>query len=85
MHMKQALFTVAAVVALIASSSEGFAQLQERPQLPQEWYAGVVLWHYGDNGRPERQAAGCLRWGPQTRTWYDICGQRRETTVSVRY
>jgi len=43
------------------------------------------LWNYGDNGRPERQAAGCLRWGPQTRTWYDICGQRRETTVSVRY
>jgi hypothetical protein len=82
--MKQAIFAVAAVFALTASSTPGFAQLQERPQLPQEWYAGIVLWHYGDNGRGERQAAGCLRWGPQTRTWYDICGQRRNT-VTARY
>jgi hypothetical protein len=82
--MKQALFAAAAAMALTASST-AFAQLQERPQLPTEWYAGVVLWNYGDNARPERQAAGCLRWGPQTRTWYDICGQRRARTVSVRY
>ena len=32
------------------------------PQLPREWYAAVVLWNYGEN-RPERQMAGCLRWG----------------------
>ena len=37
---------------------------------------------YGEH-RPERQAAGCLRWSVQTRTWYDICPQRE--SVSVRY
>ena len=84
-QMKQAVFAVAAVVALMASSSEGFAQLQERPQLPREWYAGVVLWNFGDNNRPEREASGCLRWGPQTRTWYDICGRRPDNAVSARY
>lgn len=83
--MRRIVFALAALGALIATSSSGLAQLQERPQIPREWYSEVILWNYGEN-RPERQAAGCLRWGVQTRTWYDICraDQRREA-VSVRY
>jgi hypothetical protein len=84
--MTKLVFAVVTVAALAASSS-AFAQLQEWPQIPREWYSEVVLWNYGDNNRPERYAAGCLRWGPQTRTWYDICraGGPRRDTVSVRY
>ena len=81
--MKPIVFIVATLAALAAASSAS-AQLQERPQIPREWYADVVLWNYGEY-RPERQAAGCLRWGTHTRTWYDICKASRRHTVSVRY
>lgn len=82
--MKKIVFAVATLITLGAMSSAG-AQLQERPQIPREWYADVVLWNYGEN-RPERYAAGCLRWGTHTRTWYDICrNASRRDTVSVRY
>ena len=77
--MKKFVFAVVTAAALAATSS------QERPQIPREWYSEVVLWNYGEN-RPERQAAGCLRWGPHTRTWYDICrGAPSRDAVSVRY
>ena len=56
----------------------------QRPQIPREWYSEVVLWNYGDD-RAERYAAGCLRWGTHTRTWYDICRAQRRAVVSVRY
>jgi hypothetical protein len=84
--MKRGIFALAVMVASAAMSTEGFAQLQERPQIPREWYSEVVLWNYGEN-RPERYAEGCLRWGTHTRTWYDICrnAPRREPAVSVRY
>jgi hypothetical protein len=82
--MKQVTVAIVAVAALLGTSSASFAQLQERPQIPREWYSEVVLWNYGD-ARPERYAAGCLRWGTHTRTWYDICRAPRSTTVSVRY
>jgi hypothetical protein len=83
--MKKAVFAALTVTMLAAGSSPSFAQLQERPQIPREWYSEVVLWNYGEN-RPERQAAGCLRWGTHTRTWYDICrGAARREAVSVRY
>jgi hypothetical protein len=82
--MKQVAFTVSVIAALLCTLTPGFAQLQERPAIPREWYADVVLWYYGD-ARPERYAAGCLRWGTHTRTWYDICRGRREPVVSVRY
>jgi hypothetical protein len=83
--MKQVMFAVVTMATLAATSATAFAQLQERPQIPREWYSEVVLWNYGEN-RPERYAAGCLRWGPHTRTWYDICGGApRRDTVSVRY
>jgi hypothetical protein len=83
--MKQVVFAVVTVASLAATSSAGFAQLQERPQIPREWYSEVVLYNYGED-RSERYAAGCLRWGTHTRTWYDICrpGPRR-AAVSVRY
>jgi len=83
--MKWGKLALVAMAALTATSTAGFAQLQERPQIPREWYSEVVLWNYGEN-RPERYAAGCLRWGTHTRTWYDICRNvpRREA-VSVRY
>jgi hypothetical protein len=83
--MKQFVFAIATLITVGAAPSAGFAQLQERPQIPREWYADVVLWNYGEN-RPERAAAGCLRWGTHTRTWYDICRNApRPDTVSVRY
>lgn len=83
--MRQIVFAVTALGALAATSSAARAQLQERPQIPREWYSDVILWNYGDN-RPERQAAGCLRWSVQTRTWYDICrADPRREAVSVRY
>jgi hypothetical protein len=82
--MKPIMFA-GAVLAVVGSSSEGLAQLQERPQIPREWYSEVVLWNYGEN-RPERYAAGCLRWGPHTRTWYDICrAVPRREAIAVRY
>lgn len=83
--MKPITFAGALFVAAIGLSTEALAQLQERPQIPREWYSEVVLWNYGEN-RPERYAAGCLRWGTHTRTWYDICRNvpRREA-ISVRY
>ncbi len=81
--MKQGMFAIVTTAVLAATSSTAFAQLQERPQIPREWYSEVVLWNYGEN-RPERQAAGCLRWGTHTRTWYDICANRPRA-VSVRY
>ncbi len=82
--MKQVVLVT--VTALAITSSSAVAQLQDKPQLPREWYAAVVLWNYGEN-RPERQVAGCLRWGPHTRTWYDICreGGLRRNQVRVRY
>jgi len=83
--MRQIVFAVTTLGALAATSTAGQAQLQERPQIPREWYSEVILWNYGEY-RPERQAAGCLRWSVQTRTWYDICraGPQR-ASVSVRY
>jgi hypothetical protein len=83
--MKRSAGGLAVLAVFVAMSTSATAQLQERPQLPREPYADVILWNYGEN-RPERYAAGCLRWGAQTRTWYDICraGPRRDT-VSVRY
>jgi hypothetical protein len=81
--MKQGIFAMVTVATLAVTSSTAFAQLQERPQIPREWYSEVVLWNYGEN-RPERAAAGCLRWGPQTRTWYDICANRPRA-VTARY
>jgi hypothetical protein len=81
---KRFAFTIAAVSALAAMSTGALAQLQERPQIPREWYADVVLRHYGDE-RPVRYAAGCLRWGTHTRTWYDICRDRRVRAVTVQY
>jgi nucleoside-specific outer membrane channel protein Tsx len=82
--MKNVLFAATTLIALAATSTAGLAQLQERPQIPREWYSEVVLWNYGDL-RPERQAEGCLRWGTHTRTWYDICRFARRPAVSVRY
>jgi hypothetical protein len=83
--MKRIMFAAVTAATLAATTTTGFAQLQERPQIPREWYSDVVLWHYGED-RPERYAAGCLRWGPHTRTWYDICrGGTPRQAVSVRY
>lgn len=82
--MKKIVFAATALIALAATSSVGWAQLQERPQIPREWYSEVVLWNYGEL-RPERQAAGCLRWGTHTRTWYDICRFGGRGPISVRY
>jgi hypothetical protein len=82
--MKQLALSITAAAALLATASGALAQLQERPAIPREWYSEVVLWNYGEN-RPERYAAGCLRWGTHTRTWYDICKMRRDTILSVRY
>jgi hypothetical protein len=83
--VKQIAYAVITLGTLVATSSAGLAQLQERPAIPREWYSEVILWNYGED-RPTRQAAGCLRWGTHTRTWYDICraGPRRDA-VSVRY
>ena len=75
---------VLAVLGTVVTTSAAFAQLQERPQIPREWYSEVVLWNYGEY-RPERYAAGCLRWGTHTRTWYDICRGARREPISVRY
>jgi hypothetical protein len=83
-NMKWGMFALVVMAASTATSTSGFAQLQERPQIPREWYSEVVLWNYGEN-RPERYAEGCLRWGTHTRTWYDICRNVRRATVSVRY
>ena len=55
--MKWGKFALVVMAALTATSTVGFAQLQERPQIPREWYSEVVLWNYGEN-RPERYAAG---------------------------
>jgi hypothetical protein len=83
--MKQSMFAIVTVATLAATSSTSLAQLQERPQIPREWYSEVVLWNYGEN-RPERYAAGCLRWGTHTRTWYDVCrGAHRGAPLRVRY
>jgi hypothetical protein len=82
--MKWGMFALVVMAASTATSTAGLAQLQERPQIPREWYSEVVLWNYGEN-RPERFAAGCLRWGTHTRTWYDICRTGRGRAVSVRY
>jgi hypothetical protein len=82
--MKRYAIAAAALAALVSTSSGAFAQLQERPQIPREWYADVVLWHYGEE-RGERYAQGCLRWGTHTRTWYDICSHRRGPVVTARY
>ena len=83
--VKQIAYAVIAAGTLIATSSPGWAQLQERPAVPREWYSEVILWNYGED-RPPRQAEGCLRWGTHTRTWYDICRNApRRATVSVRY
>ena len=82
--MKSITFACAVIAIVIGSSSASLAQLQERPQIPREWYSNVVLWNYGEN-RPARYAEGCLRWGTHTRTWYDICRTARREAVSVRY
>jgi hypothetical protein len=82
--MKQLAYSVAVVAALLTTSSAALAQLQERPQIPREWYADIVLWYYGD-ARPQRYAEDCLRWGTHTRTWYDICRNRRDRAISSRY
>ena len=79
--MKAAVLTFLSMAILTFASAPSLAQLQERPQIPREWYADVVLWHYGEN-RPERQAAGCLRWATHTRTWYDVC---QGAPLRVRY
>ena len=70
----------------LAIPSSAVAQLQDRPQLPREWYAAVVLWNYGEY-RPERQMAGCLRWGAHTRTWYANCLDKgpRHARLPVRH
>ena len=83
--MKPITFAIALLAAVVGTRTEGLAQLQERPQIPREWYSEVVLWNYGEN-RWERYAAGCLRWSAHTRTWYDICRTvTRRGSMSVRY
>lgn len=81
--MKRTAVALAALASLIASSSAGIAQRQERPAIPRESYADVVLWNFGEY-RHDRQASGCLRWGTHTRTWYDVCQGGSRATVSVR-
>jgi hypothetical protein len=83
--MKRVMFAAVTLATSATATTTASAQLQERPQIPREWYSEVVLWNYGEN-RPERYAAGCLRWGTHTRTWYDICrGGAPRQAVSVRY
>ena len=57
--MKWGKFALVVMAALTATSTVGFAQLQERPQIPREWYSEVVLWNYGENRQSDTPTADC--------------------------
>jgi len=58
----------------------GWSQSYAGDELQPGWY-GYSLLVYGNNAW-ERNAAGCLRWHWQVRSWYDHCGARGPAVVA---